>query len=175
MTKSDKEHHEKWLKIAQDNNIVLPDLKVFGLNSVGELLAQYRIDENLNNIPLKIFDNLYFSNLQKIPGRAMFYGACIYKTLLRQLLIDKGLLNTEIMASNRFLMAIDEAKRLNNWLDCDVIQDAINDARKLIDSNKNDEKINALEYLKSAVLFRTKECVYFLRLIDEFKELAEIS
>lgn len=176
MTYNEQKHHEKWLNIAKENGLTLPDLSYFCLESIGELLEKYKKDKNLNNIPLILFDRLYQSRIAgKIKGAAPFYGACIYKTLLTKLLIDKQLLNAGIAISNRFLMAINEAKHLNNWLDCDVIQDAMTKALSLIDSNNNAERLSALEYLSSAVNYRLSSDIsranYFNRLISEFKEL----
>lgn len=174
MTERDREHHNKFIKLATDAGVKLPPLETFKLSSIGELLEKYKKDENLNNIPLFIFDNLYHY-LPAMPGKAPYYGACIYKALLRQLLIDKGLLNNDIAISNRFIMVISEAKRLNNWLDCDVIQDAIKQAEKLRDSIDNEKRLDAIDYLQTAVNFRnTRDRStgnYFNRLISEFKEL----
>lgn len=174
MTQREKEHHDEFMKLANDAHVILPPLETFLLSSIGELLEKYKKDENLNNIPLAIFDRLYY-RLPAMPGKAPYYGACIYKALLRQLLINKGLLNDNIAISNRFIMAIQEARRLNNWLDCDVIQDAISQAIKLRDSENNAERLSAIEYLQTAVNYRnTRDSStgnYFNRLIAEFKEL----
>lgn len=174
MTLSEQQHHNKFIKLASDYGVKLPPLEVFELSSIGELLEKYKKDENLNNIRLSIFDNLYY-HLPAMPGKALFYSACIYKALLRQLLMDKGLLNTDIATSNRFVMAIQEAKRLNNWLDCDVIQDAIKQAEKLSDSIDNTARLDALDYLQTAVNYRNTRDKstgnHFNRLIAEFKEL----
>lgn len=174
MTQDEKEHFDKFINLAAKYGVKLPPLETFGLSSIGELLEKYKQDKNLNNIPLSIFDRLYLS-LPRMDGKALFYGACIYKNLLIKLLIDKGLLTDNIAISNRYIMAIQEAKRLNNWLDCDVIQEAINNALKLRDSENNGERLGAIEYLQTAVNYRNVRDKsignYFNRLVAEFRQL----
>lgn len=176
-TQEQKKHHSKWLDIAKKYNITCPPLSTFGVENLAELLELYKQDENMNNIPLLKFDALYYS-LPPMPGegKAPYFSACIYKALLRQLLFDKGLLNNEIAKDNRYTLSIEEAKKINNLLDCDVIQNAITEAKKNQDNKTDDQKIDALEYLRTSILYRTKDKTmirYFIKLIDEFIELTK--
>ena len=177
MTKQQQEHYNKFIQLAEKHGIACPDLKYFKINSLGELLKKYKEDEHLNNIPIYLFDNLYHI-LPKMDGKAPFYAPCIFKNLLIKKLIDKGLLNDEIAISNRFLLIIQEAKSLNNWIDCDVIQDAITEALKLRDSNDYNKILEAVGYLESAVYYRVKKDIsranYFNRLINELRELIQL-
>ena len=91
-----KEHHQKWINFASDRGICITNLGNFVSGKtdkarIKQLAALYRRDKNLNNIPLCKFDMLWELRLRR-PGDdwALYQGACVYKALLIQKLIDSG-------------------------------------------------------------------------------------
>jgi hypothetical protein len=173
MTKIEKEHFNEFIKIAKEHNLELPPLSYFGINSIGELLEKYKKDNNLNNIPLRLFNNLYYSIVKiRVKKSALYMGACIYKNLLIKLLINNGLLNDEIKKENRIIMIIEEAKRLNNRIDCDVVQEAMTILEK---RKKNEDVLNMFDYLITSLEYRSQNDLfnlnYIKRLISEYKEI----
>lgn len=96
----DNGHHKKYLKLANNLGITITDLGLFGIKNISELRKKYTQDEHLNNIRLSKFDSLWIGARPFVSQKlremgnswALFQGACIYKALLIQILIDNKLI-----------------------------------------------------------------------------------
>ena len=95
-----EEHHKKWLLFADNMGVAITNLSLFGVEDLEQLHVKYKADEHLNNIPLRIFDSLWICAQQYVRDNlkaineywCLYQGACMYKALLRQLLIDNHLI-----------------------------------------------------------------------------------
>lgn len=81
--KTKREHYEKYKKLAEINHVSLKQGSVFPPKD--ELMKLYLQDRHLNNIPLRIFDSLYYScryNYPNIWPNSLAENCCMYKHLL---------------------------------------------------------------------------------------------
>ena len=82
-------HDEYYRQFAKDRHIAVReiDLKLFEIKNLSELQRLVQADPNLNNIPLEVFDSMTAAFNALNPENRMSYGdgACVYKTLLRDL------------------------------------------------------------------------------------------
>ncbi len=82
--KTTKEHFEKFQKMIKDTNLTLKhDVYYLGYTKE-ELFELYRQDNNLNNIPLTMFDSYYFFLTPEIKKNinCLSYNCCCLKHLL---------------------------------------------------------------------------------------------
>jgi light-regulated signal transduction histidine kinase (bacteriophytochrome) len=71
---------------------------------------------------------------------------------------------------NRILMIQEEASRINNLTDCDVIQDA---KETLANAQDLEDVLQSVDYLIEAINYRTGETVALKRIIKLKKEIKE--
>jgi hypothetical protein len=86
-------HDEYYRQFAKDHHIALVgNLGIFGIRDLAHLQSLLERDPNLNNIPLRFFDSLTeLHNKYHSENRITFAeGACVYKTLLKDLANQKA-------------------------------------------------------------------------------------
>jgi len=92
--KTTKEHYEKYRNLVKKMGVCLnpDDLSMFGLSGVDDLRERFKVDEHLNNVPLQVFDFLYYVMLRNArkngykgyslaENTSMYKHALIYQVL----------------------------------------------------------------------------------------------
>jgi len=87
-------HDDYYLQVAKEHHIALNknDLSSFGVRSLSHLRDLLQEDENLNSIPLSVFDGLTVSYNMYNPQSRLTpaEGTCVYKALLKELAMSSA-------------------------------------------------------------------------------------
>lgn len=84
ITEEETDHEKKYRELAEKYHITITNLNLFDVEHLAELKGLLRKDEHLNNIPIRIFDNLSRSFLMRHRGSgfSLSMGVCLYKQAL---------------------------------------------------------------------------------------------
>ena len=77
--------------------------------------------------------------------------------------------NLNLPQKNRLTLIVLEAERLNNWIDCDVIAESIDQLNTATDSEDRKEIRDAVIYLVSAIQYRGGNLSLIKKYWREFK------